>query len=132
MLFLMFAPGDYLTIGDNVVIQVSKVEGSRCKLAIHAPREVSVLRGKVLERSGEERPDCVLDASLLSKPETTWHKTRIAWNRSKEQALAAMRLMLSQMDGRDDGVKALRRQLNYIFPPEQTKTAEQTNEVSHG
>ena len=132
MLFLMFAPGDYLTIGDNVVIQVSKVEGNRCKLAIHAPREVPVLRGKVLERTGEERPDCVLDASRLSKPEAAWRKKRITWNRSKEQALAAMRLMLSQMDGRDDGVKALRRQLNYIFPPEQTKTAEQTNEVSPG
>ena len=29
-----------------------------------------------------------------------------------------MRLLLSQMDGGDSNVQTLRRQLNFIFPPE--------------
>lgn len=117
MLFLALTPGDYLTIGDDVVIQLDKLAGNRCKLAVQAPKEVPVLRGKVLERAGGERPGYLMDGSR-------WHRKEIVWSRSKEQALAAMRRQLSQMDGRDDGVKALRRQLNHMFPPEQVKTEE--------
>ena len=115
MLSLTLNQGDYMTIGDNIIVQLGRVSGDRCKLTVHAPREVPVLRGEVLERSGGERPDCVLNADY-------WRKTEVPWNRSKEQALIAMRKLLSQMDGRDDGVKALRRQLNYMFPPEQNES----------
>lgn len=114
MLFLALTPGDYLTIGDNVVIQLDKLAGNRCKLAVHAPKEVPVLRGKVAERASGERPDCLMDGPR-------WHRKEIVWSQSKEQALAAMRRQLSEMDGRDDGVKALRRQLNHMFPPEQAE-----------
>ena len=113
MLSLTLNQGNYLTIGDDIIVQLGRISGDRCKLLVHAPREVPVLRGEVLERTGVERPDCVLNADY-------WRKTEIPWNRSKEQALTAMRKLLGQMDGRDDGVKALRRQLNYMFPPEQT------------
>lgn len=125
MLSLTLNQGNYLTIGDNIIVQLGRISGDRCKLIVHAPREVPVLRGEVLERTGGERPDCVLNADY-------WRKTEVPWNRSKEQALTAMRKLLSQMDGRDDGVKALRRQLNYMFPPEQVKADEQPTEVSNG
>ena len=61
-----------------------------------------------------------------------YHRPEIAWNRSKAQTLAAMRRLLSKMDGRDDDVKTLRRQLNHILPPELEETEDQMKEVSPG
>ena len=110
MLCLNLNQGEYMTIGDDVVVQLDHVTGDRCKLVIHAPREVPVVRGEVLERTGGERPSCVFDVQR-------WHRQEIPWNRSKAQALAAMRVLLSEMDSRDGSVQALRRQLDHIFPP---------------
>ena len=121
MLNLNLNQGEYLTIGRDVVIQVDRVSGDRCKLMIQAPREIPVLRGKVLERAGGERPDCVFDTPR-------WHRRELTWDRSKAQALSAMRRLLSQMDGEDDNVRSLRRQLNQIFPGE----GETPNVVSNG
>ncbi len=56
MLCLTLLPGEYLTIGSDVVVQLDRMSGDHCKLAIHAPREVPILRGEVLERDGGERP----------------------------------------------------------------------------
>lgn len=122
MLSLNLRPGEYMTIGGDVVVQLDRMSGDRCKLLIDAPRELTVLRGEVLERGGGQRPDCVLDAPR-------WHRREIPWDRSKAQALAAMRLLLSQMDGRDSNVQTLRRQLSHMFPPAQ---GEPVNEVSNG
>ena len=123
MLCLAFAPGEYMMIGDSVVVQMEKITGDRCRLAVHAPKDVPIVRGTVLERTGGERPECVLDAPR-------WHRKEIVWNRSKAQALAAMRTLLAEMDGEDTNVRALRRQLNHIFPLE-TK-AEQASQISNG
>lgn len=110
MLSLTIAPGEYLTIGENVVVQMECVAGDRCKIAIHAPREIPIVRGEVLERMGGKRPACVFS-------DVRRYRREVPWNRSKAQALNAMRKVLSGMDGEDDDVKALRRQLNHIFPP---------------
>ncbi|MCI9333045.1 MAG: carbon storage regulator [Oscillibacter sp.] len=123
MLCLALAPGEYLTIGDHVVVQFDRMSGDRCKMNIEAPREVPILRGEVLERTGGERPSCVFSAS---RP----YKRELLWDRSKAQALAAMRTLLSQMDGEDSNVQALRRQLNHMFPP--GGKPEQLPEVSNG
>jgi len=109
MLCLSMAPGDYITVGENVVLQFDRMSGERCKLLIDAPREVPIVRGQVLERQGGERPPSVLDKSRFHTPE-------VPWNRSKAQALEAMRKLLDQMDSRDQNVRDLRRQLNHIFP----------------
>lgn len=111
MLCLSLLPGEYVTIGDNVVLQYDRTIGERCRIALKAPREVTILRGEVLERTGAERPECVFD-----KPRPC--RRELPWDRSKAQALAAMRRLLDQMDGRDSNVKTLRRQLNHIFPPQ--------------
>ena len=50
MLCLSLNQGEYMTIGENVVVQLDHVTGDRCRLVIHAPKEVPILRGKVLER----------------------------------------------------------------------------------
>lgn len=126
MLCLQLQPGEYLTIGENVVLQYDCTSGERCKLVINAPREISVVRGAVLERNGEARPDCVFE-------KTRYVKRTVPWDRSKAQALSAMRKMLSQMNGNDSKVKALRRQLDHMFPPSDNlpETKEQTS-VSPG
>ena len=111
MLFLQLKTGEYMTIGDNVVVQLSDASSSHCKLMIDAPREVPVVRGELLERAGAERPKCVMEAPPRQG-------RGLSWNRNKSQALAAMRRQLREMDGEDEGVKALRRQLDFIFPPE--------------
>jgi len=121
MLSLNLNQGEYVTIGENVVVQLDRISGDRCKLLIQAPKEISVLRGKVRERTGGQRPDCVFDTPR-------WHRREIVMDRSKAQALAAMRLLLSQMNGRDSDVQALRRQLNHIFP----MGTEPTREISNG
>ena len=112
MLCLALTPGEYLTIGNDVVVQLDRMAGDRCKLVIQAPKEVPVLRGAVLERTGGKRPECIFNAPR-------WYKPEIPWDRSKAQALNAMRKLLSEMDGRDDDVKALQRQLDHMFPPKE-------------
>ena len=113
MLLLQLKTGEYMTIGNDVIVQLNDVSGNRCKLMVEAPREVPVVRGEVLERTGGSRPECVMKTArpIRSGPGLSWH-------RNKSQALIAMRLLLSQMDGGDDRVKDLRRQLDFLFPPE--------------
>ena len=125
MLCLNLSPGEYMVIGENVIVQLDRISGDRCKLIIQAPREIPVVRGEVLERNGAERPACIFDGPR-------WHRKEFVWDRSKAQALTAMRLLLSQMDGRDSNVRTLRRQLNHMFPPVQAESAEQPTEVSDG
>ena len=57
MLALTVRAGDYVTIGENVVIQVLKV-GETCRVAIEAPREMAIERAKVHEQTGEV-PECI-------------------------------------------------------------------------
>ncbi len=57
MLALTVRAGDYITIGDNVVIQILKV-GDLCRVAIDAPREMAIERAKVHEQNGET-PECI-------------------------------------------------------------------------
>ena len=111
MLLLQLRAGEYMTIGDDVVVQVNDVSGDRCKLMIQAPREIPVIRGELLERAGAKRPECVGEPPRR-------HQSELSWNRNKSQALIAMRRLLGQMDSGDENVKNLRRQLNFLFPPE--------------
>ena len=63
MLSLQIKSGEYITIGENVVIQVFQRSGSQFRLAIQAPRELSIVRGEVRERQGNARPESVCDPS---------------------------------------------------------------------
>ncbi len=113
MLFLQLKTGEYMTIGGNVVVQLNDISGNRCKLMVEAPREVPVIRGELLERAGGSRPDCVMETARQR-----WSGSGLSWNRNKTQTLIAMRRLLDQMDSGDYHVKDLRRQLDFLFPPE--------------
>ena len=121
MLCLNLNQGEYMTIGEDIVVQLYHISGDRCKLMVDAPKEITILRGEVLERGGGQRPGCVFDGPH-------WHRKELIWNRSKAQALEAMRNLLGQMDGGDGDVQALRRQLEHMFP----STGNQATEVSSG
>ena len=56
MLSLQLKSGDYLTIGDNIAVQIFEQSGSSFRVAVKAPREIPILRGEVHERTGT-RPD---------------------------------------------------------------------------
>ena len=102
MLSLQLKTGDYMTIGGNVVVQLDRISGNRCKLMVQAPRDMAILRGEVLERIGGERPDCVFNGPRQ-------HRQEVFWNRNKSQALIAMRRLLREMDGKDEAVKTDRK-----------------------
>jgi len=59
MLNLNLCEQEYLTINGNIVIKVRAVGGRYTSLSIDAPKEIPILRGKVLERGGGTRPACV-------------------------------------------------------------------------
>ena len=59
MLFLQLKDGEYLTIGEDIVIQV--FTDSTIRVSVQAPKDLTILRGEVLERGGEERPTCLVD-----------------------------------------------------------------------
>lgn len=113
MLSLMLKEGEYLTIGEDIVVQVFPDSKSRTRLSISAPKDVIILRGDLREKGGAERPECV-----KGTPRQRQSGTGLPWNRNKSQALIAMRRLLAEMDSGDDHVKNLRRQLNFLFPPE--------------
>ena len=44
MLFLQLKPGEYLTIGEDIAVQVFHGPGTRIRVAVKAPKEVSIKR----------------------------------------------------------------------------------------
>ena len=108
MLCISMKPGEYFTVGGSTVVQLDRLTGDRVHLTVNAPREVPILRGAVLERSGGERPACVFDPP--ARP-----VRQLPWNRRKGEALAELRRTLDRM-GDSPEVQDLREKLNFIFP----------------
>ena len=68
MLFLQMKDGDYLTIGEDITIQFFPDSKSRVRVAINAPKDLTILRGDVRERNGAERPNGLV-GSFTAKTE---------------------------------------------------------------
>ena len=47
MLVLSRKEGEQLVIGDNIVLTVSRIDKSRVRIAIQAPREVKIVRAEL-------------------------------------------------------------------------------------
>ena len=50
MLVLGRKPGEYVMIGDNIKVKVIKGDNGDLRLAIDAPRDVTITRGEVYEK----------------------------------------------------------------------------------
>ena len=72
MLSLQLKSGEYLTIGDDIVVQVFE-QGGAIRVAVKAPRDLPILRGEVHERVGQ-RPDGL----LRQRPKTPSERVRNA------------------------------------------------------
>ncbi len=57
MLSLHLLSGDYITIGEDIVVQVFQT-GTSFRVAVEAPRSVPIARGELHEKVAE-RPGCV-------------------------------------------------------------------------
>ena len=57
MLCITMRKGDYFKIGENITVRFDHLTNERVHLSIDAPREVPILRGKVLERVSGEGSD---------------------------------------------------------------------------
>ncbi len=93
MLSMQMKSGDYVTIGENVVVQVFKESGPQFRISIKAPREIPIVRGKVLERSGNQRPEGLRDRVTHKSPSDLAHAER---QKKKFQERQAERLYRSR------------------------------------
>lgn len=60
MLFLQLKEGEYVTIGEDIAVQVFQESGGRIRVGVKAPRDLTVLRGEVRERNGAARPKGII------------------------------------------------------------------------
>lgn len=93
MLSLRLKSGEYLTIGENITLQVFKQAGSAVCVEIQAPREVPILRGAVHERSGErpdgllaERPKSLARRRYDTKRQEAWLEKKAERERQHQRA----------------------------------------------
>ncbi len=116
MLKLAMLPGDYLTINGDIVVQLARVAGGRADVAIHARREVPIVRGEVLERQGGQRPACL--ASPAKKKARYRRDQVFRWNDDRERAVQAMRRVMDRLEenGSADEARLLRLLLDRIVP----------------
>lgn len=120
MLSMQMKSGEYLTIGDNVVVQLFKESGPQFRISIKAPREVPIVRGKVLERKGEERPEGLLDRKPKKSPSSQAHSER-----SRERLARREEARAREQKLRDDTLKLLDEIIDGMEPsPERDKLDE--------
>ncbi len=134
MLRISMLPDEYLTVSDNIVVQLTRIAGGRAYLAVEAPRKIPVLRGTVFERNGGKRPECLTPPS--KKPAKHHRDWLYRWNDDRERAVRAMQKVLDQLSekGAAEEAQALRAQLERIIPTywEEEVVPQTQNSVSSG
>lgn len=63
MLSLHLLSGEYITIGEDIVVQVFQT-GSSFRVAVDAPRSIPIARGELHEKVAA-RPDCIQRARRI-------------------------------------------------------------------
>ena len=107
MLCITMKRGEYFTVGSDTVVLFDQLSGERAHLTIHAPREVPIVRGEVLERQGEDRPDGLRVKPSKRPSQQARDARRLqSFAEKKERraqemagALAEVRALLEKMDG---------------------------------
>lgn len=68
MLVITRKKGESVLIGDNIEITISKIDDGSVKLAINAPREISILRKELYEEVEKENINSInmdIDLNIL-------------------------------------------------------------------
>ncbi|OPJ60876.1 carbon storage regulator CsrA [Clostridium oryzae] len=66
MLVIARKKGETVLIGDNIEVTVVKVDDGSVKLAINAPKDISILRKELYKEIGEENKTATeFDAKIL-------------------------------------------------------------------
>ncbi|MCI8554049.1 MAG: carbon storage regulator [Clostridiales bacterium] len=97
MLSLQLKSGEYFTIGDDIVVQVFH-DSSSFRVQVKAPRELSILRGSVLERDGEQRPDSVLKKRPVGRYEKQRNARRLEEQTEKNARREAERQLAQERE----------------------------------
>ena len=117
MLCITMRRGEYVTVDGDTVILVDQLSGERAHLTIHAPRDVAIVRGAVLERSGNPPPACLAELSARKRakyrPEAVFR-----WNSEREKAVRRMEQVAERLEksGSMEEAEILRAQLAQIVP----------------
>ena len=116
MLKLTLLPDEYLTVNGDIVVQLLRVAGGRADVAVEAPREMPIVRGAVLERSGGQRPACL--APPPKKKPRYYRDQVFRWNDDRERAVRAMKRVFDRLEeqGSVEEAKVLRTQLDRMIP----------------
>lgn len=122
MLNLNLKEGEYVTIGDDIVVQTFPY-GSQTQVLIDAPREMTILRGKLHERSGDAKPGAVIEGYRKQSPSDRRHaearREKIAKRQeSRESAKAALSEINAMLDtlGATPESQWLRERMERIAP----------------
>jgi len=66
MLVITRKKGESILIGDDIEIKVTKIEDGSVKLAISAPKDMTILRHEVLEKVKQENKNAInIDLDIL-------------------------------------------------------------------
>ena len=122
MLNLNLKEGEYLTIGDDIVVQTFPF-GSQTQVLIDAPRELTILRGKLRERGGDKKPGAVIDGYRKQTPSDRRHAEarreklakRQASRESAQNALVEVNAMLDALGATPESLW-LRERMERIAP----------------
>ena len=98
MLSLQLKSGEYLSIGEDVSVQIFEQSGSTFRVSVNAPREIPILRGEVLERT-EKRPDGIFEKRPKSPSERARDAKRMQEFEEKRKRVEAERKQTAALQG---------------------------------
>ncbi len=59
MLVLSRKKGEYIWLGDQIEITISEIKGDQVRIAINAPKNVTILRGELIKEVSESNTEAV-------------------------------------------------------------------------
>lgn len=119
MLTLRIKSGEYITIGEDVAVQIFERPGSNFEVSIKAPREVPIFRSDVFERS-EARPEGLKEQRMKTPSEKKRDAKRLqalAKREERHAAAAEMGLILDKLEKNNNcaELREMRRLLQQII-----------------
>ena len=102
MLSLQLKSGEYITIGEEIAVQVFEQPGSSFRVAVKAPREIPVLRGEVHERTNlrpegllKKRPKSPSEVKHNAKHFEEWAGKQEQRKQAEAEKAAAVRELMA-------------------------------------